>query len=239
MKNVFGSEKNFYLTLSLPHNKYSVVNIFVRFSKLDTNEIDLISIYESVSQKLLSIIPNCQFVYINKSMGISLLLSPTEKVEDFLLSGNIQHITSHIASAVTIFLNENNQLEKCDPITSVSCFSANNIEVINYFFDMQLFQFHSLLFKLASEFYDKKFILSKTPEEISEILKIEHDLTINVRYSQEDIMGIVVIVKKQDGTPDIIESYDADLLDDEYLSRFIPHSTNNMVADTEFDVDAL
>ena len=236
MKNVLGSEKNFYLTLSLPHTKYSVMNIFVRFPELDT-EIDLISIYESISQKLLSSIPNCQFVYINRKIGISILLSPTEKVEDFLLSGNIQHINSHIASVVTILLKENIQLEKCDPITTVSCFSSFNDELINYFIDNQVFQFHSLLFELAENFYDKEFILSKTPEEIYELIKVEHNTTVHNNYSQEDIMGIVLIRKQQeDGDSDMIESYNATLLDNEYLSQFISKS-KLLTTNSEFDVD--
>lgn len=120
MKNVLGSEKNFYLTLSLPHTKYSIINIVSRFPDINSLEIDLISIYESISKELISVIPNFQFVYANKQIGISILLSPTENVEDFLLCGNIQHINSHIASIVTILLKENNQLEKCNPITTVS-----------------------------------------------------------------------------------------------------------------------
>ena len=106
MKNVLGSEKNFYLTLSLPHTKYSIINIVSRFPDINSDEIDLISIYESISKELISVIPNFQFVYANKQIGISILLSPTENVEDFLLCGNIQHINSHIASIVTILLTD-------------------------------------------------------------------------------------------------------------------------------------
>lgn len=236
MKNVLGSEKNFYLTLSLPHTKYSVMNIFVRFPELDT-EIDLISIYESISQKLLSIIPNCRFIYINKATGISFLLSPTETIDEFLLRGNIQHINSHIASVVTILLKENNQLEKCDPITTVSCFSSSNKEIINYFIDNQFYQFHTLLFELSSNFYDKEFILSKTPEEIYITLQTEHNVNIHDHYGQEDILGIVVIKEEEDGK-DMIKSYNASTLDKEYLSQFII-TKNDEPVNTEFDVDAL
>ena len=87
------------------------------------------------------------------------------------MRGNIQHINSHIASLVTILLKENDQLENCNPITTVSCFSSNNVEIINYFFDNQVCQFQSLLYELALKFYDKEFILSKTPEEINECIK--------------------------------------------------------------------
>lgn len=237
MKKILGSEKNFYLTLSLPHTKYSIVNVYTRFTEIDIDEIDLISIYESISQKLLSIIPNCRFVYINKSIGISFLLAPTETIEDFILNGNIQHINSHIASVVTVLLKENIQLEKCDPLTTVSCFSSSNKEIINYFIDNQEFQFHSLLFELASNFYDKEFILSKTPEEIYITLETEHNVNIHDKYGQEDILGIVVIKEQEDGK-DIIKSYDAPTLDKEYLSQFII-TKNDEPVNTEFDVDAL
>lgn len=237
MKKILGSEKNFYLSLSLPHTKYSIVNVYTRFTEIDINELDLISIYESISQKLLYIIPNCRFAFINKTTGISLLLAPTENSNEFILNGNIQHINSHIASVVTILLKENIQLEKCDPLTTVSCFSSSNKEIINYFIEIQEFQFKSLLFELAEKFYDKEFILSKSPEEIYIMLETEHNVHITDKCGQEDILRIVVI-KEQEDDKDMIKSYDAPTLDKEYLSQFII-TKNDEPVNTEFDVDAL
>lgn len=54
---------------------------------------------------------------------------------------------------------------------------------MNYFFDNQKFQFHSLLFELALKFYDKEFILSKTPEEINECIKKEYNISVQDNYS--------------------------------------------------------
>ena len=53
------------------------------------------------------------------------------------------------------------------------------------------------------------------------VLKKEHNTTVQDNYSQEDIMGIVLFRNRQDDGSDIIESYNASLLDNEYLSRFI------------------
>ena len=62
-------------------------------------------IYESKFQKIvIHIIPNSSLYIITNRWEFHFLLSPTGKVGRFLLSGNIQHITSHIASAVTFFI---------------------------------------------------------------------------------------------------------------------------------------
>ena len=61
----------------------------------------------------------------------------------------------------------------------------------------------------------------KLQKKLMNVLKKEHNTTVQDNYSQEDIMGIVLFRNRQDDGSDIIESYNASLLDNEYLSRFI------------------